>query len=314
MRKVQNTTHIEGVLYQHALTLKVSGENSKNPGTQFINGTIDVATDDALTNIVTVHFSYVTPTYARSGSANATFNVLQNIINGVTCNVVEHGVDKAAKLRIDSQIGLNEFFSNRSGNDELVSVRRNEGGFVHVVQTIAATEGLRDTFCADMIITKTVRQEADEERDRPERMIVSGYVFDFRNALLPVDFVMYNPGGMDHFEAFEASEKNPVFVNVNGHQVCKTVKTVQKGESNGWGESFAQEVTSTQREFVLTGAKEPYEWDTEETITAAEFKEMKQAREVAVAEIKQRQDEYNASRAQTQAPAATTGGANGFNF
>ena len=314
MRKVQNTTHIEGVLYQHALQLKVSGENSKNPGTQFINGTIDVATDDAMTNIVTVHFSYVTPTYQRSGSANATFNVLQNIINGVTCNVVEHGADKAAKLRIDSQIGLNEFFSNRSGNEELVSVRRNEGGFVHVVQTIAATEGLRDTFCADMIITKTVRQEADEERNRPERMIVSGYVFDFRNALLPVDFVMYDAKGMDHFEAFEASEKAPVFVNVNGHQVCKTVTTIQKGESNGWGESFAQEVTSTQREFVITGVKEPYEWDTEETITGLEYKEMKQAREVAVAEIKQRQDEYNASRAQTQAPAAATGGATGFNF
>jgi hypothetical protein len=65
---------------------------------------------------------------------------------------------------------------------------------------------------------------------------------------------------------------------------------------------------------VLTGGKDPYEWDTEESITAAEYKEMLQAREVTVAEIKQRQDEYNASRAQTQAPAAATGGANGFNF
>ena len=315
MRKVVNQTHIEGVLYQHALQLKVSGDNSKNPGTQFINGTIDIATDDAMVNIVTVHFSYVTPTYARSGQPNATFNALQNIINGVTCNVVEHGVDKAAKLRIDSQIGLNEFFSNRSGNEELVSVKRNEGGFVHVVQTIAATEGLRDTFCADMIITKTVRQEADEERNRPEKMIVSGYVFDFRNALLPVDFMVYSPGGMDHFEAFEASEKSPVFVNVNGHQVSKTVNVIQQSESNnGWGESFAQEVSTTQREFVLTGAKDPYEWDTEESITAAEYKEMLQAREVTIAEIKQRQDEYNASRAQTQAPAAAAGGATGFNF
>ena len=62
MRKVQNQTHLEGVLYQHKLQLKVSGENSKNPGTQFINGTLDLATDDAMTNIVTVHFSYVTPT------------------------------------------------------------------------------------------------------------------------------------------------------------------------------------------------------------------------------------------------------------
>lgn len=93
------------------------------------------------------------------------------------------------------------------------------------------------------------------------------------------------------------------------------VTTVQTQESSGgWGESFAQEVTSTQRELVVTGMHDPYEWDTEETITANEYKEMLQAREVAKAEIKQRQDEYNASRAQTQTPAATTGGASGFNF
>ena len=30
---MKNTTHIEGLLYQHSLTLKTSGENSKNPGT-----------------------------------------------------------------------------------------------------------------------------------------------------------------------------------------------------------------------------------------------------------------------------------------
>lgn len=170
-----------------------------------------------MTNIVTVHFSYVTPTYTRSGSPNATFNALQNIINGVTCNVMEHGADRAAKIRIDSQIGVNEFYSNRNGTEELVSVKRNEGGFVHIVQTIAASEGLRDTFEVDTIITKTRRIEADEERNREERLIVSGYVFDFRNALLPVDFVLYNPEGMDRFEALEASEKSPVFIRINGH-------------------------------------------------------------------------------------------------
>ena len=314
MLKVKNATHIEGVLYQHALQLKVSGEKSKNPGTQFINGTIDVATDDALTNIVTIHFSYVTPTYTKSGSANATFTALQNIINGVTMNVMEHGADKAAKLRIDSQLGVNEFYSNRNGTEELVSVKRNEGGFVHVVQSIAASEGLRDTFSVDMIMTKTRRLEADPENNREEKMIISGYVFDFRNALLPVDFVIYNPKGMDHVEGLEVSEKSPVFINVNGHQVSKVVTRVQTQESSGWGESFAQEVTSTQREFVITGMKDPYEWDTDETITANEYKEMLQNREVTKAEIKQRQDEYNASRAQTQAPTATAGGVNGFNF
>lgn len=317
MRKTINQSHIEGVLYQHSLSLKTTGEKSKNPGVQFINGNIDIATNDDLTNIVTVHFSYVTPTYARSGSANATFTALQNIINGVTCNVMEHGIDRAAKLRIDSQVGLNEFFSNRNGADELVSQKRNEGGFVHVVQTIAATEALRDTFKTDMIITGCRRVEADESRGTEEKMFVKGYIFDFRNALLPVEYVMYAPEGMAHFENFEASEKSPVFVCVNGHQISKTTTTIRESESSGWGEVFAQEVTTSQREFVITGVGEPYEWDDESSITAQEYKEALQNREIVIAEIKQRQEEYQLSRAQntaTFANNAPAGGANGFNF
>lgn len=314
-KQMQNSTHIEGWLYQHSLSLKVTGERSKNPGTQFINGNIDIATDDKMTNIVTVHFSYVTPTYTKSGSPNQTFNALQNIINGVTCNVIEHGVDRAAKVRIDSQVGLNEFWSVRNNPEgEVVSQIRNEGGFLHVVQTIAAAEGLRDTFKTDMIVTGTRRIEADADRGREEKVEVKGYIFDFRNALLPVTYYVYG-GGMDHFENLDASVNNPVFICVNGHQVSKTVITVQKNENSGWGETFAQEVTLTQREFVITGALDPYDWDDESTITAQEYKEALQNREITIAEIKTRQEEYEASRAQTQAPAAAaTSFAGGFNF
>ena len=317
MRKVINQTHLEGWLYQHSLQLKVTGEKSKNPGVQFINGNIDIATNDDMTNIVTVHFSYTTPTYAKSGSPNATFNALQNIINGVTCNVMEHGVDRAAKVRIDSQIGLNEFWSVRNNPEgEVVSQIRNEGGFLHVVQTIAAAEGLRDTFKADMIVTNTRRIEGNEEQRREEKVEIKGFVFDFRNALLPVTFYVYG-GGMDHFENLEASPKHPAFICVNGHQVSKTVTTVRQSENSGWGETFAQEVTSTQREFVVTGANDPYEWDDENTITAQEYKEALQAREITIAEIKSRQEEYEASKAQTQTTFANnqpTTFAGGFNF
>ena len=268
-----------------------------------------------MTNIVTVHFSYVTPTYAKSGSPNATYNALLNIINGVTCNVVEHGADKAAKVRIDSQIGVNEFYSNRNGTDELVSVKRNEGGFVHVVQNIAAAESLRDTFIADMIMTKVIRQEADPEKNQEEKMIISGYVFDFRNALLPVEFVIYNPVGMDLVDSFEVSEKNPAFTYVEGHQVSKTVTRTRTTEATGgWGEPVAQEVSSSVREFVLSRVNDPYEWGDESVITNEEYQALLQAREVAKAEIKRRQDEYNASRAQTQAPTAAPAAPSGFNF
>ena len=45
MKKMTNETHIEGRIYEHDLALKVSGPNSKTPGTQFIGGSISIATD-----------------------------------------------------------------------------------------------------------------------------------------------------------------------------------------------------------------------------------------------------------------------------
>lgn len=47
-----NNVNLMGILYEHNLTLKETGANSKNPGTEFISGTIGIATDDAITNIV----------------------------------------------------------------------------------------------------------------------------------------------------------------------------------------------------------------------------------------------------------------------
>ena len=47
-----NQTHLEGVLYEHDLQSKVSGSTSKTPGTPFISGTISIATDEKMLNIV----------------------------------------------------------------------------------------------------------------------------------------------------------------------------------------------------------------------------------------------------------------------
>ena len=81
MKKTINTTHIEGLLYNHTLEVKTTGAQSKNPGTQYIAGNVEIATDNGITNIVTVHFSFVTPT-TKKGTANATYAILNDIISG----------------------------------------------------------------------------------------------------------------------------------------------------------------------------------------------------------------------------------------
>lgn len=310
-KKFINSTHIEGALYQHDLTLKVTGENSKNPGTEYISGTIEIATDDAGINIVPVHFTYVTATTSR-GSANATFNVLKNIIDRVYKTVMTDGAENATMLRIDSAIGLNEFYTDRSGKEELVSVKRNEGGFVHVTPTIEPDESKRNTFECDIIINNVIHVEGDEEKGTTDKATVKGVIFNFRNDLMPVEFSVTNPKAMAYFEDLGASNSNPIFTKIKGRQISESiVRRVE--EESAFGEPSIKEYKSTKKDFVITWAMaEPYVWDDETTITARELTEALAAREIALAEMKKRSDEYKASQGKTPANAAPAPGV--FNF
>lgn len=309
MRNVINRTHIEGFIYEHDLQLRVSGENSKKPGTQFIMGNVHIATDDEMTNIVPVHFTYVTAKTAK-GNDNATFGVLNQIIDGTLGSVMAVGSENAAKVRIDSAIGLNEFYTDRNGKEELVSAKRNEGGFVHTTMTLSEDEKLRNTFDVDMLITNVRVLEADPDKNMPEKAIIKGAIFDFRKSLLPVEFSATNPGAISYFEGLGASNKEPIFTRVKGRQVSETiVRRIE--EESAFGEASVREVTSSRKDWVITWAqKEPYLWDDEDSITAAELTEAMANREVYLAGVKQRQDEYKASKG--QASAAPKVGA--FNF
>ena len=311
MKKMTNTTHIEGLLYEHKLELRESGPNSKNPGTKFIMGTVDIATDDACTNIVSVHFTYVTATTAK-GATNATFTTLMNIVDGKYGTVMANGKENAAKLRIDSALGLNEFYTDRNGQEELVSAKRNEGGFVHVADSLAEDETMRNTFKCDMLITGVKEVEADEEKKLPAKAIVRGAIFDFRGALMPVEFSAVNPNAIKYFVGLGASNATPTFTCVWGRQVSETIVREIRTES-AFGEDEVREVKNTRKDFVITGAsKEPYAWDDESTLTAAEVAEAVANRETYLATIKQRQDEYKASK--NAATAAAAPAKTGFNF
>ncbi len=313
MRKTINQTHIEGYIYEHKLENRVTGDNSKHPGTEYITGTLDIATDNAITNIVSVHYTYVTSTTGK-GNPNNTYDVLKGIIDGRYKTVMSHGKEMANKVRIDSSIGLNDWYTNRSGVEELVSTKRNEGGFIHVIDALNENESERNTFTVDMIITNVTRSEANEERNIPERVTVRGCVFDFRNGVLPVDFVATNPGAMDYFESLEATSKHPVFTKLWGKQISQTVVRTYTEES-AFGDASVRTVPSTRREWLITGAaKETYTFggEDDDMSEAALVKGMAD-RETYLATIKSRREAYLASRgeATTEAPKSSNGV---FNF
>jgi len=321
MRKTVNKERIEGRLYDISqLALKtVQNTDSKHFGEDFIGGSIDIATDEDCLNIVTVHFTFVQATYS-SGKPNNTFGVLKNLIeNGKT--VLADGKDNASLVRIDASLGLNDFYTSRNGEETLVSAKRNMGSFVNSV-TRLAEEDARNTFECDMLINGTRYVDANPERNISEDyLVVKGAVFDFRGSLLPVEFVVHNKGGINYFESLDASPQNLVFTKVWGKINSETIVD-RREEESAFGEPAVKEFNRTVREWVITGTSKPdavYEiGNSENGITAEEIKKANADREVYLAGVKKRSDEYQASRnsgntgssAIVTAPAAQ----GGFNF
>lgn len=313
MKKMINTTHIEGLVYDHKLEKKVSGKESKNPGTEFINGILNVATDDKGMNVVPVHFSYVTATTSKGGTNN-TYNALSRIIDE-NPSVVKVGRDNAMKVRIDSAIGLNEFYADLK-DEKPVCAKRNEGGFVHIVNELDEDEKKRSYFETDMLITGVRDVEADPDRNLPAKVVVMGYAFDFRNALLPVEYSVLNENGMKYFQKLDCSPANPTFTKVWGRQVSQTIKT-EITEESAFGEASVRIRETTNRDFVITGtSKVPYMWDDESTITAMEMKKALQDREIYLASVKKRQEDYQNSKSNGAAAktAMANTAASGYNF
>lgn len=291
-KELLNKEFIEGRLYQHNLELKtVKNEQSSNFGKEFISGTIDIATDEEGLNVIPVHYTYVTET-TKGGNTNSTFTILKNIIQGARTWLTD-GKDVALKVRCNPALALNDFYNN---NDELVSVKKNEGGFVSTVKDLVP-EPERSRFDCDMVITSVTRVEPEDGSE--DYVKIKGAVFDFRKALLPVEFVCrHEPeGGMEYFESLDASPSNPIFTRVKGDIVNNTI-TTEIEEASAFGAASVRTVTRNAREWRVTWAN-PVEYDfgEDDTLTAEELKQAMQDRQVYLANLKKNREDYLASKA-----------------
>lgn len=294
MRKATNTERIEGRVYQHSLAIKtVQNQTSPNFGKEFIAGDLEIAVDEAGLNVIPVHYTYVTAT-TNAGGENKTFTALKRIIDGGKTWITD-GKDAALKVKADTAIALNDFYT-QDGN--LVSVKKNEGGFVTIVSGDLCAENERNTFSVDMVITGVSRVEANPEKNiDADYVLVKGAVFNFRNELLPTDFLVKNADGMKFFEDLEATGASPVYTKVWGRINCATIVNEVKEES-AFGDEAVRTYERKVREWVITGtAKVPYEFGDEKVLTRDELTKAMQDREIMLADVKKRGEEYRANKA-----------------
>ena len=116
---------------------------------------------------------------------------------------------------------MNEFYSDRNGESTFVSNKRNEGGFLfYMSDPFNENIEQRSRFVTSMLITKIREVEADAERNLPAKVMVSGYIFDFRNALLPVEYTARTEKAMDYFLSLtDVNENHPFFTNIVGQEI-----------------------------------------------------------------------------------------------
>ncbi len=300
MKQFDNKVHLEGRIFSHTLQKRVTGEQSKNPGTEYIGGTLNIATDEDGINVVPVRFTYVTAVYSKSGKPNDTYNVLTQIIeNDVTWE--KNGKDAAPQIRIDGDIEINDF---KGRNGEMVEAKGVRGSFVHFASGsfgLNSDENKRNTFEADMLIAAALPQEVEDGEDY---LNLRGYVFAYRNALVPVVFSIHNPAGIAYFEKCDISNENPLLTKVWGN-IISTTQEIKTEVESAFGGSQVNVTTRTLRAWEIAGcAAEPYEWDDESTLTIKDFKQLLADREEVKAEAKRRAEERDNSAAGAAFPSA----------
>lgn len=294
--KWKNAVEVQGYIFnfgnseREMLKECISGPNATHPGTQYIRGTLNVATDDEASNVVTIWFQYVPKVWpAKNGKPereNPTYTELARLID--TAKTFESDGVAATKVRVSGNLDVNDFYT-REG--ELASPKRIRGGFVHVLNGPISSNPA--TFDIECILSQAINKEVE---DGDDYLTLKGYTFDFRNAVLPFEVNVRIPAAIAYFEGQDISNTNPLVTNIKGNIVSAIVNKEVEVES-AFGEPVIEVSTRTVRTWDVTwAAKEPMEWDDESSITKVEFKKCLQEREDMLAAEKKRQDEWKASQ------------------
>lgn len=281
--------NLEGNSDWDKLQHRVTGENSKNPGQEYISGVISIATDDEALNVVQVHFSFVTPEWGKSGKKNQNYDFLLNLIecqeNGTLKTFEKCGVD-AEKITVKGALSLNEFVDKE---DNFVAVKQIRGTFIG---KMSPRDTMGATFELEALISNATIREVEDGEDY---MNVNGYAFNFRNELLPIGLTVRIPAGISFFENAEISSKKPFLGKITG-AIVSNIITVTKDESEVDGFGEAKPTTRSIRAWDVLTARATMEFDDEEYLTRAELKQLLADRADHEAEIKKQAEERAAKK------------------
>jgi len=291
MKQMVNEINLQGYVFSiggrdGSLYHGHTSAESKRPNTDYISGTLNIATDEDCTNIVPARFNFVTEFFSKSGKENSSWGVLNDIENN-DLTVSSKGKDGAYKIRITASASSNPFVG-QDGN--LVDRPSIDVNFAHPSAN-GFNEKQRNTFKFDMVMVNYIEREVEDGDNYGQ---INGYVFNtFRREATPVVLVIRNQNGMNYFEGLGASTGNPIGIHVWGRIVSTTIRHEHQIES-AWGEPTIEYTTTTTREWLIDGSSpETLPFGDESFITEDELIECLNNHENIVAAAKERAEQRN---------------------
>ena len=296
--RLKNLVHVEGYFYgvgtgNNALAIKtVKRADSANFGMSFIGGEIQIATDEACTNIVRIHYTYE-PEYridkeTGERKENRNFRDLKKLLDNGNY-VLAVGKENADKVAINTTLVENAWVSR---DNEVVSSAQLEGGFITLNPILSEDEAERARFEVDMFLADGAVKHVEHE-DSEETLKLHGGVFNFRNDINIIDLV--GTGNMiDFFEDLIAD--GPVFACVTG--VLDFANIEATIEEEGAFGPIVRKISRRKRDFVIKNVKD-YDRPLEDGVpfNGEDIKKALQDREVRLADVKKNYEDYQANKA-----------------
>ncbi len=296
MKKMINKATIEGLVYENGVELKtVANQESANFGMEYYRGKLHILTGKD--NVVAVDIWENART--SKGAPNQKFATLQTLLGNLK-TVIEHGDADATAVRINSQISLNEWFRE---DGQLVSTPQNSGGFINVIDR--SRLDAKGTFELDAMVVTSFRGAHPQTGEDNDYLTVQACAFDYRGAILPMTFSVFNPNGINYFESMEPN----TFTKIWGRQVSSVIKT-QKITENAFGEPLVEVVEKTTKHFELTGCNTIAYDETQ--LTSQEWSTALQNRETHKADLKTKSEARKAKSTINTAPAQGAQAGNAF--
>ena len=267
---------------------EVNLEKKKNDDKEnFISGTLTLKYGEKPNQQVDVKV-YKKELTSGGSVAKAYEKLMELMEHGVTVDTATE--DKTATVvRIygsgdfTPQVVLNEYF--REDESHVMSPQA-EMGFGNMAINSVGEQSFKAEFDMEIILSKDPVMEKDKNDDETGRLIVDGYMVNYKNEIKPMSFVAEDQDLVDGMVELSKGD----MVNIWGNVSTGKIVEVQEKKSGFGGKAKTDETITYVNELIITGG-EPIDSSDKRAEVVGSIKKMLGERETFLDELKNKKSE-----------------------